>query len=90
MFGRQANRGEITPSENLILREMKNFAQIHGFWGVIGIRGHDITHMAPPLLAFGGLGDGLPPRLVLDLRVAKKLVRLGVKKDGVVVDSVFF
>ncbi len=90
MFGRQANRGEITPSENLILREMKNFAQIHGLWGVVGVRRHDITHMVPPLLAFGSLGDGLPLRFILDLRVAKKLVRLSVKKDGVVVDSVFF
>jgi hypothetical protein len=46
--------------------------------------------MAPPLLAYGGLGNGLPLRFILDLRVAKKLVRLSVKKDGVVVDPVFF
>ena len=37
----------------------------------------------------GGLGDGLPKRFILDLSVTEELVRFRVKKNRVVVDSVF-
>ena len=46
--------------------------------------------MSPPLLAFGVLGDGLPTRFILDLNVTEELVSFRVKKNRVVVDSVFF
>jgi hypothetical protein len=39
---------------------MENFAQIHGLGGVVGVGRHDIAHVLPPLLAFGGLGDSFP------------------------------
>ena len=69
---------------------MEHFPEGDGLWGVVGVGGHDITHMAPPLLAFGGLGNGLPPRLVLNLRISEQLAGLGMEEDGVVVDPVFF
>ena len=69
---------------------MENFAQIHGLGRVVGVGGHYVAHMLPPLLAFGGLGNGLPPRLVLDFRIGEELAGLGMEEDGVVVDPVFF
>ena len=57
---------------------------------MVGVGGHHIAHMSPPLLAFGGLGDGLPTRFILDLNVTEELVSFRVKKNRVVVDSVFF
>ena len=57
---------------------------------MVGVGRHDVAHMAPPLLAFGGLSNGLPPRLVLDFRKGKELAGLGMQEDGVVVDPVFF
>ena len=45
--------------------------------------------MSPPLLAFGGLSDSLPTRFILDLNVTEELVSFRVKKNRVVVDSVF-
>jgi len=69
---------------------VENFAQIHGLWGVVGVGRHDIAHVLPPLLAYWGLGDGLPLRFVLDFDIGKELVCLGVKKDGVVMCSVLF
>ena len=44
--------------------------------------------MAPPLLAFRSLGDGLPLRFVLDLDIGEKLMGLGMEEDGVVMCSV--
>jgi len=39
----------------------------------------------PPLLAFGGSSDGLPPSLILDFNVTKELAGFGMKKNRVVV-----
>ena len=55
---------------------------------MVGVGRHDISHMLPPLLAYGGLGDGLPLRFVLDLDIGKELVGPGMKEDGVVMCSV--
>ena len=55
---------------------------------MVRVGGHDVAHMLPPLLAFGGSGDGLPPSLILDLNVTKELMGFGVKKNRVVVCSV--
>ena len=64
---------------------MKNFAQISRLRGGVGVGWHHIAHIPPPLLAFGGSGDGLPPSLILDLNVTKELPSFGVKKNRVVV-----
>jgi len=52
---------------------VENFAQIHGLGRVVGVGRHDVAHMLPPLLAFGGLGNGLPMRLVLVRDMGKEL-----------------
>jgi len=57
---------------------------------MVRIGGHDVPHVLPPFLAFGGLGNGLPAGLVLDLRVGEELAGLGMEKNGGVVDPVFF
>ena len=67
---------------------MEDFAERGGFRRVGGVGGHDIAHMLPPLLAYGGLGDGLPLRFVLDLDIGEELAGLGMKEDGVVMCSV--
>ena len=56
---------------------------------MVGVGGHHIAHMSPPLLAFRSLGDSLPTRFILDLNVTEELVSFRVKKNRVVVDSVF-
>jgi len=51
---------------------------------MVRVGGHDVAHMAPPLLAFRGLGDGLPLGFVLDLCIGEQLMGLRMEKDGVV------
>ena len=41
-------------------------------------------------MALGGLGNGLPPRLVFDFRIGEELAGLRMEEDRVVVNSVFF
>ena len=52
---------------------------------MVRVGGHNIAHVLPPLLAFGGSGDGMPTSLILDLNVTKELAGFGVKKNRVVV-----
>jgi hypothetical protein len=69
---------------------MENLPKRDGFRAVVGIRGHDVAHVLPPFLADGCLGDGVPARFILNLGVGEKLPGFGMKKDGVIVDTVLF
>ena len=52
---------------------MEDFAERGGFRRVVGVGGHDIAHMLPPLLAFGGLGNGLAAVFALYRDMGKEL-----------------
>jgi len=52
---------------------VENFAQVSRHSGTVWIGGHNIAHVLPPLLALGGLGNSLSPRLVLDRDTGKEL-----------------
>ena len=52
---------------------MEDFAERGGFRRVVGVGGHDIAHMLPPLLAYGGLGDSLPEGFVFYRDMGKEL-----------------
>ena len=68
--------------------DVEDLAEVFGDRAVVGIRGHDIPHIAPPLLADRLVGDAGPLRLVLDFGVGEELMRVGVKEDRVVADAV--
>ena len=53
---------------------------------MVRVGGHDVPHVAPPMLALRGLGDGLQAGLVFDFRIGEELAGLGMEEDGVVVD----
>ena len=52
---------------------MEDFAERGGFRRVVGVAGHDIAHVLPPLLAFRRLGDSLPEGFVLYRDMGKEL-----------------
>ena len=52
---------------------MEDFAERGGFRRVVGVAGHDIAHVLPPLLAFRRLGDSLPEGFVFYRDMGKEL-----------------
>jgi hypothetical protein len=41
--------------------------------GMVGVGGHDVAHMLPPILTFRRLGDSLPEGFVLNSDMGKEL-----------------
>ena len=55
----------------LFLIYMKHFPQVLCYRAVVGVGGHDFTHVGPPFSADFGPRDGVPARLILDFDVPK-------------------
>src|SRR5439155_2072706 len=72
------------------LVDVEDLVQRGGDRGVVGVGGHQLAHVLPPVLADVGARDGGPLGFVFDLDVGEKLAALGVQEDRVVVHAVRF
>src|SRR5207247_5521483 len=63
--------------------EVEHLAQLARDGTVVGVRRHQLPHVAPPSPADLRAGDGLPALLALDLRVGEQLAGLGIEVYGI-------
>ena len=69
---------------------MEYFSKCAGDGTIVRVRRHYLAHVPPPFLADRRFCNLVPSLFVLYLCVAKKVTRIGLKKDRVVVNAVGF
>src|SRR5687768_4733838 len=87
-MSRSSSRGGASAISVPAALDVEDLAQVACDGTVVGIRRHQLAHVAPPAPADLGGGDGTPALLAVDLGVAEQLARLRIEVDGVVAHAV--